>query len=99
MLHSAPSQQPALLQPFPGEIQSLKPSLAGCSECLLEDRGQVGAEVEPAPSVLVVWMSPLPSGPPNATVLFCKENRALSKKPEIVDLVCFVRIKTMSEGG
>ena len=59
----------------------------------------MGAEAEPAHSVLVVWMSLLPSGPPNATVLFCKENGALSKKPEIADLVCFVRIKTMSEGG
>ena len=48
---------------------------------------------------MVVWISLLPSGPPNATVLFCKENGALSKKLEIADLVCFVRIKTMSEGG
>lgn len=77
----------------------MQPSLARCSECLLEDGGQVGAEAEPAPSVLVVWISLLPSGTPNATVLFCKENGALSKKLEIADLVCFVRIKTMSEGG
>lgn len=66
-----------------------------------EGWGQVGAEAEPVPSLLVVWMSLLPLGPPppNATVLFCKENGALSKKPEVADLVCFVRIKTMSEGG
>lgn len=65
-----------------------------------EGWGQVGAEAEPVPSLLVVWMSLLPlAPPPNATVLFCKENGALSKKPEVADLVCFVRIKTMSEGG
>lgn len=100
VLHSAPSQHPVLLEPFPGEILSLQHSPARCFGCLMEWwRGRWEQRLGlPPPRLWSGWHC-CPKASPDAIVLFCKVNGTLSKQLEIADLVSLVTVKTVSQDG